>query len=63
MTLEVTIQDGTYYGFPKILPERLNNLYQNSKEVKEWFLEQNYPSDLFEKNKWTITTRQISQQQ
>jgi len=59
MMLEVYIQNGVDYGFPKILPERLNNLYQNSREVKEWFLEQNYPGDLFEKMKWTITTRQI----
>ena len=60
MKLNVNIECGENYGFPKILPQRLNNLYQNSREVKEWFEEQGYPKDLFEKNKWTITSRQIS---
>jgi hypothetical protein len=60
MMLNVNIDHGEDYGFPKILPQRLNNLYQNSREVKEWFEEQGYPKDLFEKNKWTITSRQIS---
>jgi hypothetical protein len=61
--INVNIDRGEDYGFPKILPQRLNNHYQNSKEIKEWFLEQGYPKDLFEKNKWTITSRQISSQQ
>jgi len=61
--LEVDIQDGKSYGFPKILPDRLHNCYQNSREIKEWFEECGYPPNLFENNKWTITSRRISQQQ
>ena len=59
MNLQVNIKDGESYGFPKILPERLHNCYQNSVELKWWFLEQGYPKELFHTNVWTITTKQV----
>jgi len=57
MKLQINIKGGEDYGFPLPLPERLYDKYQNSPELKTWFLEQHYPNDLFEKNKWTITVR------
>lgn len=58
MTLQIDIAEGEPYGFPKVLPERLNNHYQHSRELQEWFQECGYPKQLFDKNKWTITTKQ-----
>lgn len=59
MKLNINIDGGEDYGFPRQLPERLHNLYQNSPELKTWFLEQGYPDKLYEQNKWTITTQKI----
>lgn len=61
MNLQINIDGGEAYGFPRQLPERLHNLYQNSLPLKEWFLEQGYPNELYEQNKWTITTIKITQ--
>lgn len=59
MNLEIDIKSGSDYGFPKQLPQRLHNSYQHSRELQEWFLECGYPKELFDKNKWTITTKQV----
>jgi hypothetical protein len=59
MMLDINIKCGEDYGFPKILPARLHNHYQNSREIKEWFEEQGYPKELFQKNKWTISTKKL----
>jgi len=57
MTLTINIKNGEDYGFPRMLPVRLHNVYQNSLDLKNWFLDNGYPTDLFEKNKWTITVK------
>jgi len=58
--LLINIAQGIDYGFPRELPQRLHNMYQNSRELKEWFLECGYPQPLFEKNVWTIAVTKLN---